>query len=93
MSSGSSLRNFLPQEPILFFRIARYACYALVVFAVGALFGEIIFGTLDLFTGAIHQIFGAPLSEMWRESLSFVRQAVRTFALLVSLGVFLTQFE
>ena len=64
MSSGSSLRNFLPKEPIPFFRTARCACYALAVFAVGALFGEIIFGALDLFTGAIPRIFGSPPSEM-----------------------------
>lgn len=93
MSSGPALRSFLPKESIPFLRIARYACYALVVFAVGTIFADVVFGALDVFTGVINQFLGSHIGWVWRELLNFVREIIRTFALLVALGVFLTQFE
>ena len=93
MLPGSSLESALPNESIPILRIARYACYALTVYAAGLICATIAVGVLDVVTAPIHQFFGPVVGELWWESLEFVREAIRAFVLLVALGVFLTQFE
>ena len=57
-----TVRRRLPDQvgdetaSIPFARIARYACYALVVFAVGLVRAGVVYGVFDLFTGVFYAV-------------------------------------
>ena len=93
MPRTPSLATVLPNEFVPIRRIGRYACYALTLAALGFLGADIVFFVLDLFTGLIENSLGRIFAIMWDDLLSLVRDVVKAFALLVALGVFLSQFE
>ena len=93
MSSGPLFERFRPDESIPIVRVLRYACYALVIVAGGYLCATLVFGILDVFTGLIYSLFGPFMADSWRELLTLIRDTITGFAVLVAVGVFLTQFE
>ena len=93
MSLPRSLPKLFPDEFVPLCRIGRYACYSLVLVALGFLGSEVVFFVLDLFTGLVEDSLGHMFVVVWDDLLNLVRDVVKAFALLVALGVFLSQFE
>ncbi|ELZ80520.1 hypothetical protein KU306_17800 (plasmid) [Haloferax larsenii] len=93
MSPTPSLAKLLPNEFVPLRRIGRYACYSLTLVALGFLGADIVFFVLDLFTGLAEDVLGYVFVVVWDDLLNLVRDVVKAFALLVALGVFLSQFE
>jgi|AntDeeMetagen134_2_1112570.scaffolds.fasta_scaffold10152_2 hypothetical protein len=92
MSPQTVAKSILPDEPIPWVRIARYAVLALVIVATGTLFAALLDGVLNFFTHYLAQI-SPSLAMVWADFLGLIRNAIRGFNVLVALGVFLTQFE
>ncbi|WP_435065146.1 hypothetical protein [Halobaculum sp. EA56] len=88
-----SAERLLPDGPLPLARIARYAALALVVYAVGVVSAAAAFAVLDVFSVVFYSLPGDLLADAWVDLAALVRDAVEAFALLVALGVFLTQFE
>jgi len=85
-------RSVAPNNRIPLARIARYSLYAVAIFAAGTLCAEFVASLVRLLGAALYSVF-TPLGRSIVDAAWPVRNGIRTFALLVAVGVFLTQFE
>ncbi|MFC7097611.1 hypothetical protein [Halobaculum marinum] len=89
----SAVDRLLPDDPLPIARIVRYAVLAMGVYALGLVTAGVVYAAFDLFTDLFYAVPGDVFGRAWADLTTLVRDAVEAFALLVALGVFLTQFE
>ena len=85
-------REFGPDEQLPIRRIARYALYALAVVAGGIVVAAVVGELLLLFRFPMYAV-SEGLARTYADLVVLLRRGVRAFAVLVALGVFMTQFE
>ncbi|MDS0258484.1 hypothetical protein NDI56_03550 [Haloarcula sp. S1CR25-12] len=85
-------RSVAPDEPIPLARIARYSLYAVAIFAAGTLCAGFVASLVRLVGVSLYGVV-TPLGRPVLDAVLPVRDGIRAFALLVAVGVFLTQFE
>jgi hypothetical protein len=92
MSTGSPVKNYLPNEPIPVRRIARDACYATVVFAVGVIASTVVSHISVLLIGPL-SLFPSLMVDLYVGFIDVVRTAILVFSAFVALGIFLALSE
>ncbi|MBX0285465.1 hypothetical protein [Haloarcula salinisoli] len=85
-------RQFGPDEEVPIRRIARYACYALVVVAGGLVVATVV-GELLLVFRVLMYTVGEGFARTYVDLVFLIQRGISAFAALVALGVFMTQFE
>lgn len=92
MSSRLSTDVFGTDTSIPVGRIVRYALLTLAVFAAGVVVAALVGRLLTLF-GFLLIPVSEPLARLFADGVGLLERGIRIFALLVGVGVFLSQFE
>jgi hypothetical protein len=80
------------EDSIPLARIVRYAVYAIAIFAVGAFVATVVGNLLGFLRFALYPL-SEPLTRLFIDGVELLEDGLRLFAVLVGVGVFLSQFE